>query len=123
MTRGEIKKAELEELIKAYSEAAKIQGESTENGDYKTGNKASDLLSAIYAELKRRGHDAQAALLPLLHNDDPGIRLWAASHAMEFSPSEGKPVLKALIPIGKFLGLCAKTTLSEWKKGNLKFSK
>ena len=121
MKKREIKKAELNELIRAYSEAAKVQGQATESGDYTTGNKASDLISAIYSELRRRGSDAQSALLPLLREDDPGIRLWAASHAMDFTPNDGEPVLKALIPVGKFIGLCAKTTLEEWTKGKLRF--
>lgn len=121
MTKREIKKAEIKELIQAYSEAASIQGMATESGDYKTGNKASDLLSAIYSELRRRGNGAQSAILSLLTNDDSGIRLWAASHAMDFSPNDGEPVLKALIPVGKFIGLCAKTTLNEWKNGKLRF--
>jgi len=121
MTKREIKKADLGELIKVYSAAAKVQGQATESGDYKMGNKASDLISAIYSELRRRGSDAQDLLLPLLRDDDPGIRLWAASHAMDFSPKDGESVLEALIPVGKFIGLCAKTTLEEWRKGKLKF--
>lgn len=121
MTKREVKKAELAELINAYSESAKIQGEATESGDYKTGNKASDLISAIYSELRRRGPDAQRALLPLLEADNPGVKLWAASHAMDFSPSDGEPVLVSLIPVGRFLGLSAQTTLSEWRKGRLSF--
>ena len=121
MTKREIKKAAISELVKAYSEAAKIQGEATESGDYKKGNKASSLLAAIYSEMRRRGIDAQSTLLSLLRNDDPGIRLWAASHAMDFSPNDGESVLRALIPVGKFLGLCAKITLEEWEKGKLSF--
>jgi len=121
MTKRELKYLELAELIKAYSESAKIQGHATESGNYKAGNKAFDLINAIYAELRHRGAQAQRALLPLLNDPDPGIRLWAASHALDFSPTDGEHVLEDLIPIGKFLGLCAKTTLEEWRKGQLKF--
>jgi len=121
MKKHEINKAELVDLIKAYSEAAKIQGQATENGDYKTGNKASDLIAAIYSELRNRGIEAQRALLPLLKNDDPGVKLWAASHALDFSPIDGESVLESLISVGYFLGLCAKTTLDEWRKGRLRF--
>jgi hypothetical protein len=121
MTKRKVKKAELGELIDVYSESARIQGEATESGDYKAGNKTSDLLTVIYSELRRRGTDAQRALLPLLKAKDPGIKLWAASHAMGFSPADGEPVLESLIPVGKFLGLSAKTTLAEWRKGTLHF--
>lgn len=41
-----------------YEEAARTHGAATGSGDYRTGNKASDLLAAIYSELRRRGEDA-----------------------------------------------------------------
>lgn len=121
MTKREVKKADLTELVKAYSESAEVQAEATENGDFKTGNRASDLISAIYSELRHRGPEAQRALLPLLEADSPGVKLWAASHAMDFSPADGEPVLESLVPVGRFLGLSAKTTLEEWRKGRLTF--
>ena len=81
-----MEKATLDELIAAYRDAALTQGEATESGDYKAGNKASELLTAIYAELHRRGDEAQRALLPLLDDAAPGVRLWSASHTLEFAP-------------------------------------
>jgi hypothetical protein len=121
MKKRQVHKAELGALISAYSEAAKVQAAATETGDYKTGNTASELLAAIYSELRRRGRESQWALLPLLGNDDPGVRLWSASHALEFAPSDGEQVLRALIPIGKLVGLSARTTLEEWRRGRLRF--
>jgi hypothetical protein len=121
MMRQQVRKASLEELLFAYKEAARTHGAATESGDHKAGNKAAALLSTIYAELRHRGEAAQRRLLLLLRDDDPGVRLWSASHALDFAPSEGKPVLQALIPVGRFLGLSAKTTLAEWEKGRLQF--
>jgi len=62
-------------------------------------------------------------LLGLLDSPDVGVKLWAASHALEFAPTDGELVLEALsrsseIGISK---LTAETTLKEWKKGSLKF--
>ena len=121
MMKRQMKTANVDELLAAYVEAATTHGVATDTGDYKAGNKASDLIAAIYAELRRRGEDAQRSLLPFLGHDDPGVRLWSASHALEFAPSEGEAVLRALIPVGRFLGLSAKTTLTEWEKGRLRF--
>ena len=59
MKKRELRSAELGELIAAYSEAARIEGRAIETGDYRTENKASDLLAAIYSELKRRGREAE----------------------------------------------------------------
>jgi hypothetical protein len=75
MKKEQVSKADLADLIVAYTEEARIQGNATEAGDYKRGNKASDLLAAIYSELRRRGRESQCALLTLLNDDDPGVRL------------------------------------------------
>lgn len=115
-----MKSASLDDLIAAYRDAAQTHGAATKSGDYKTGNKASDRIAAIYAELRRRGEDAQRELLPLLRDDDPGVRLWAAAHALEFAPDEGVHVLRALVQRG-ILGFDAKITLREWEAGRLRF--
>lgn len=121
MKQRQVREAELRELLDAYREAAQRHGVATESGDYADGNSAADLIAAIYSELRRRGLEAQKALLPFLGDDDPGVRLWSASHALEFSPSEAEPVLRELIPVGVFLGLSAETTLREWHAGRLDF--
>ena len=121
MMKRQVKKATLEQLLVAYKEAARVHGAATESGDYRSGNKAAELITAIYSELRQRGESAQRELLPLLNDDDPGVRLWSASHALEFAPLEGEVVLVALLPVGRLLGLSAKTTLTEWKKGTLRF--
>jgi Domain of unknown function (DUF2019) len=108
-------------LVDAYREAAKQHGEATENGDRKKANKSAELVSAIYSELRRRGPDAQRHLLSLTTDPTPGVRLWAASHALEFSPAEGENTLERLIVEGRLLGLSAQTTLKEWRAGRLRF--
>lgn len=119
--KRQIKKASLDDLLAAYEDAARTHGAATESGDYKAGNKAADLVAAIYSELRNRGEDAQRTLLPFLRNNDLGVRGWAAAHALEFAPSEGEAVLQAMILLGGLRGLSAKTTLDEWKKGRLRF--
>lgn len=119
--KRQVKQASLQELLAAYKDAAREHGAVTESGDYNAANRAAGLLVAIYSELRRRGEDAQRALLPFLGDDDLGVRLWSASHALEFAPFEGQTVLQAMIPVGRFLGLSAKTTLEEWEKGRLRF--
>lgn len=121
MMKRQVKKASLEELLAAYQDAARTHGAAKESGDYKAGNKAADLIATIYAELRRRGEDAQRALFPLLEDDSPNVRGWAASHALDFAPSEGAVVLRDMISRGGLLGLSAKITLAEWEKGRLRF--
>jgi len=121
MMKRKVKKVSLDELLAAYRDAATTHGTAMKSGDYKAGNKAADLIAAIYSELRRRGEDAQRALLPLLRDDNPNVRGWAASHALEFAPVEGEAVLRSMSTLGGLTGLSAKTTLSEWEKGRLRF--
>jgi len=121
MRKRSIKRASLGELLDAYAQAASVHGRATETGDYKTGNRAADRVAAIYAELRARGPDAQRSLLGLLKHEVPGVRGWAAAHALDFAPSDGEAVLQALIPMGGFVGHDAEMTLKEWRQGRLKF--
>jgi len=122
MRKREAKSASLEELIDTYAKAAAEHGKATENGDYKTGNKAADTVAVIYNELRSRGLDAQRSLLNLLHDENPGIRIWAAAHALEFSPSDGVPVLETMIKSEEgIIRFDAEMTLKEWRNGKLRF--
>jgi len=121
MNKRRAKSASLDELLLAYRDAAKIHGAATESGEYKAGNKVFPVLNIVYSELRSRGDDARRALLPLLLDEDPGVRLHAATHALDFAPSEGERVLSSLIHVGRFVGFTAELTLEEWKKGNLRF--
>jgi hypothetical protein len=120
MNKRDVAKANLEELISAYREAASVQGTCLEGGGSRTERKAADLVFAIYGELRLRGEESQRALLPLLVDSDPGVRRWAGQHALEFAPTEAVPVLEALAPVG-YIGLMAKLVLDGWRSGRLTF--
>ena len=80
------------------------------------------MIASVYRELRRRG--AQSSLLVLLDSSEPGMRCWAAAHAMDFAPAEGEPVLTALSESDKsgLIGFDAKMTLREWRRGRLRFT-
>jgi hypothetical protein len=109
-------------LVKRYADAARRHGEATEIGDHSAANAAHDVISSTYRELRNRGVDAQRALLPLLKDPSVGVRLWAASHALEFSPDDGEPVLSSIESMPQsFNAFSAKMTLQQWRQGNLRF--
>jgi hypothetical protein len=115
-------KLDVAELVESYRHAAESHTRSTETGDSDSANRAAYGLAVIYSELRRRGRDAQERLLPLLHDQSSGVRLWAGAHALEFAPSEGALVLESLAAKGAgILGLSAAMTLKEWCEGRLRF--
>jgi hypothetical protein len=121
MKPTDISTASLTELIEAYRAAAARHGDATESSDHRTANAAGEQIGKTYSEIRRRGIEAQRLLLPLLSDGSPGVRMWAAAHALEFSPNQGEPVLEQLVGVGRFLGLSAEMTLREWRAGRLRF--
>jgi hypothetical protein len=110
-----------EELIRLYAQAASEHEEAQVRRDYQAGNPPADRIASIYRELRNRGREHQQRLLSLLTSNDPGVRLWAASHALEFEPSKGETVLGAFLTTEGILAFCARITLDEWRKGALRF--
>jgi hypothetical protein len=113
--------ATLDELTTAYRHAASAHAEATAAGDHESASRHHDTLAAVYRELRVRGASAQRALLPLLQDQDNGVRSWAASHALEFAPERGEPVLARLAESRGVSAFSAKMTLREWRKGTLSF--
>jgi hypothetical protein len=113
--------ATVDALVTAYAQAAAEQGHYSEAGDHKRANRRTATIAAIYRELRGRSDDAKEALRPLLYDANEHVRLWAAAHALDFSPSDGEPVLSELTNLRGLAGLNAKMTLREWRQGTLRF--
>jgi len=118
-----LRAAPIEGLLESYRFAAKAHRQASLSGDYKAGNPQADLVARIYRELRRRGREAQARLLELLNDADPGVRAWAAAHCLELAPDQAVPILEDLArsepPPADF---SAEMTLKAWRQGELKFS-
>jgi hypothetical protein len=112
---------EISSLLDDYVKAAIAHGQATRNGEYQTANRAYETIAGIYRELRSRGLEAQGNLLVLLNHEDVAVRSWAASHALEFAPDKGCPVLEALGQRQDIWRGKATATLKEWKNGTLRF--
>ena len=82
---------------------------------------APERLALAYRTLRARGLGSQVKLLDLLRDSDAGVRGWVASHALEFSPEKGEPVLVELAAQPGVVGLDAQMVLEEWRAGRLTF--
>ncbi len=121
MTPEQITRSDTLQLVGTYREAAKLHGEASERGDHKVADESAKLIAAIYAEIRDRGFSVQHELLPMLHDPDPGIRLWSAAHTLEFSSKDGEAALELLSARGSLTGFSAKMTLEQWRTGKLRF--
>jgi hypothetical protein len=121
MNPKDVSRADIDALTDAYVKAAAEHGAATEAGNSDRTNKCYDIVAAIYRELRARGPDAQRALLSFIDHQNVSVRCWVASHALDFAPEQGEPVLAQLASGRDLCAFDAKMTLREWKKGSLSF--
>jgi hypothetical protein len=109
----------IERLVAIYEEAAAASEKLTPSASQ---NAAADCVARVYDELRRRGPDAQRALLPFIAHARPGVRGWAAAHALEFETKVAEQRLKQIAATDPFPhGFNAKMVLQEWRAGRLRF--
>jgi len=102
-----------------FEEAANMHADATEHGDYKTANKCYANIAKVISLLKEQ--DEMQKLSELLNHNSIGVRIWAATYLLPVLEDEGLRVLKQIAGGTGIHSLTAKTTVSEWEKGNLKF--
>ncbi len=110
---------DIQTALALFQEAATKHAEETEQGKYKTGNKRYDEIMAVVKFLTQ--NNSMQCLHSFLSPNSVGVRLWAASFLLPTHEKESIRVLKEIQRIDGILSLVAETTLSEWRKGKLKF--
>ena len=121
MKKISLKESTVADLLKTYVIAASAHGNAIASGNYRAANANHDIVAAAYRELRTRGIEEQRKILGLLDHPDESVRGWAASHALEFAPDEGRVVLEVIAKGEGIRALAAETTLIEWRQGTLKF--
>ena len=110
------------DLVAQYAAAAAAHGAASESCNSEEANKQADIVAKVYRQLRARGPEAQLGLLGLLEDPDPSVRCWAATHALEFAPERGEPVLRQLARGNPgFVRADASASLQVWREGKLRF--
>lgn len=109
---------DIETALSNFEEAATKHAEATERGNYKIGNKCYALISEVVIFLKDQNEVQR--LSPFLNHPSVGVRLWAATYLLPGQEREAIKVLEQIAQRSDIHSLTAETTLSEWRKGNLK---
>jgi hypothetical protein len=93
MTRQALSSLTVPELVDLFIEKGLADFGAWEAGDYRRSNKLTGDTNAIGWELKSRGPEATAALLPLLDHENDCIRMSAAAHCHAIAPERSREVL------------------------------
>lgn len=120
MNARQFQKATNEELVDEYARAAVDYERALDAADSRSANRAQDRLMGVYRELRNRS--AASVLLPLLQSEVEIVRSCVATHALEFAPEHGEPVLLWLAARPGRNRTPAQYALKAWREGTLKFS-
>src|SRR5579872_4968053 len=84
----------VDDLLKRFEEVCIEQYDTYLTDDIEKYNKDFEILVSIKDELKARGSEARRALLRLLSNDNPQVRLQAAKFVYPVARDEAKKCLQ-----------------------------
>lgn len=113
-----VKQLATSELIERYAQAAQAYEDGIMRGSSKDANRQHRIAEKIFKELRARAEESE--LLPLLSNERPAVRLWAAVHALYFAPEVGVRVLEDLAKNAKGMaGADAILGLQLYREGKI----
>jgi hypothetical protein len=104
------------ELIAEYRQAAI----GVASNDPATNNKNADKIHACY-KILRQTEEGRARIVQLISDDNRHVRLWAASHSLQWVPDVARAALEALRDSSGPASFEAKWTLIELDEGSLSF--
>ena len=108
----------IDEAIALFKQHAIIQCESTENGNYKLGNKSYDKIIRCISFIEK--NNKLEMLFSFLDDENMYIRYWAACALLHTKEKEAIKVLKAIKRSKSgLISLNSEMTISEFKKGNI----
>jgi len=106
--------------LEKYVHVCIANGEARERGNIKAGNKQADIVFSAYTILKENNRLNE--LLGLLSHENLYVRLWAATHCLQFPNSNAEDVLEELAKLkGSVVSISAITSLFGWRNGMAKF--
>src|SRR4051794_37307968 len=109
----------LHELLAKYSEAAAGTSDTTPDVQYRWADKVHECYKSL-----RQSEEGRRGIIELMSDANANVRLWAASHSLQWTPDVARKVLENLRDTEAFpCSFNAEITLEEFKKGSLSFDK
>lgn len=110
---------DIETALDIFESSAVKEVEATDIGDFKTVNKCYSKIAKSVTFLKE--NNALDKLEHFLISPSVGVRLWSACYLLPVKETKAIKVLEEIAKCTGIYSLNAETTISEWRKGNLKF--
>ena len=102
MTRLDLSKLSLDDLLERYVELSIRQGEALESGTISQVNRLGEQIYKISKELKARPGDRRDAFLKLFSHPNAQVRFNAATSSIAIVPLEARQTIQAIADSGIF---------------------
>ena len=109
------------QLIADFVSVASRRGIAAEEGNAQLANRLLAQLGKVKKRLDSAGEPGRAAVLSILNDPNPWVRLEAANHALTFAEARAKAVLENLRVERTSAGLMAQALLDLWLKKKMGF--
>ena len=110
---------DIDEIINYYAESARQYGQLMDQGEFNEAIQFFDQNEKAFRILLRIGKHGAFALLNLLSDDSPHVRISAATHLLSTYRQQALDVLEAMATETGFQGFNAQVVLDDLKKGNI----
>jgi Domain of unknown function (DUF2019) len=111
---------ELKILISEYKKHAQNHGKGTMDGNPKLTNRSYHKVMETLNKIKKYNDEGYKALSQLLEENNDYIRLFAATHLLNYNKQKAEKTLQEITQKPGIVSLDAEVVLQEWKNGNLK---
>lgn len=111
----------VDEILERYKKYGADYEAAIQSGNSALSDKAVSAMEELFLALKDRSEPALDKLEELLEFPSEGVRLWSASHLINYREEAAKRTLDALKTSNSILGLVAEITLDKWSNGLIKY--
>ena len=110
---------DIQTALEIFEDSCIKHSKATEEGNFKKANKYHSKITNVVKLLKIE--NAITSLEDYLSSPFESVRLWSAYYWLPVNELEGIRILEEISKSQGINSLNAEATISEWKKGNLKF--
>jgi len=111
--------SDAESIVREYIEAADRHGSATDNGDFRSANKAYKAIIRALHDLDDVDQVGRHRLVQAFDHPNLHVRVWAATHLLRIRPERAIAALTQIAAGRGLAALDAEIVLSEWHKGTL----
>ncbi len=108
---------EVDKVVSAFAEAAKLHYQAILAGNYKVTNKHAKAIEKAFRKIAAMGPEARQALLDKVDDGDSAVAVMAATFSLKFDTERALNALRRISSDPGLMGLRAQQAIQRWEEG------